>query len=103
MRVRLGDFVRDAGTEFQVQGLELDMSLLAWGSDLLHDGSAWSIAGSGGTRGKLYDPHALRRNVYRVLLTRGRDGTIVFVPPRPEFAATRRFLEECGLRGLRTV
>jgi hypothetical protein len=42
----------------------------------------------------------MRRNVYRVLLTRGRDGTIVFLPPRAEFAATAAFLREGGFREL---
>jgi hypothetical protein len=90
----------DVGTEFAVQGLELDMALLAWGSDLLRNGETWSIAGSRGTKGKLRDPMALRQNVYRVLLTRGRDGTVVFLPPTPEFAATRAFLVACGFRSL---
>lgn len=90
----------EVGTEFFVQGLELDMALLAWGSDLLREGGKWTVAGSRGTRGKVHDPHAMRRNVYRVLLTRGRDGTIVFVPPRAEFAATAAFLRECGFREL---
>lgn len=87
-------------TEFQVQGLELDMALLAWGSDLLWDSERWSIAGSRGTRGRLHDPAGLRRNVYRVLLTRGRDGSVVFVPPRAEFEATGAFLRASGFRAL---
>lgn len=90
----------EVGTEFVVQGLELDMALLAWGSDLLWDDERWSIAGSRGTRGRLHDPAALRRNVYRVLLTRGRDGTVVLVPPRPEFEATGEFLRASGFRAL---
>lgn len=90
----------EVATEFVVQGLELDMALLAWGSDLLRDAGTWSIAGSRGTRGKVHDPHAMRRNVYRVLLTRGRDGTVVFVPPGAEFAETAAFLRECGFREL---
>ena len=92
--------LRDIATEFAVQGLELDMALLAWGSDLLRSAGRWSIAGSRGTRGKLHDPDALRRNVYRVLLTRGRDGTIVFLPPRNDFAETRAFLFASGFRDL---
>jgi len=67
-------------TEFSSQGLELDCALVAWGSDLLWVDGAWSIAHSRGTRGTVHDPGALRKNVYRVLLTRGRDGTVVYVP-----------------------
>ncbi len=91
----------EVATEFVVQGLELDMALLAWGSDLLRVDDAWSIARSRGTRGRLHDPLAIRRNVYRVLLTRGRDGTVVWLPPDEAFATTRAFLREAGFRGLR--
>jgi hypothetical protein len=42
----------------------------------------------------------LRRNVYRVLLTRGRDGTVVFVPPDPWLDETYAFLREAGFKEL---
>jgi hypothetical protein len=90
----------EVGTEFAVQGLELDMALLAWGSDLLRQGKDWSIAGGGRTRGTVHDPHAMRRNVYRVLLTRGRDGTVVFLPRRAEFEETRKYLVASGMIGM---
>jgi hypothetical protein len=90
----------EVGTEFAVQGLELDMALLAWGSDLLRLNQEWSILGGRGTRGTVHDPHAMRRNVYRVLLTRGRDGTVIFVPRRPEFEETRKHLGNAGLVSL---
>src|SRR5262249_18005798 len=70
-------------TEFSSQGLELDCALVAWGSDLLWTDRGWSMKNSRGTRGKLKDPLALRKNVYRVLLTRGRDGTVVYLPSDP--------------------
>jgi len=87
-------------TEFSSQGLELDAALLAWGSDLIHENGAWSIRMSRGTRGKLRDPKQLRKNVYRVLLTRGRDGTVVYVPPSPQLDDTSRYLVACGMRPL---
>ncbi|MBE3032418.1 MAG: DUF2075 domain-containing protein [Actinobacteria bacterium] len=34
------------------------------------------------------DPFQLRVNAYRVLLTRGRDGAVIFVPPLAELDAT---------------
>jgi hypothetical protein len=87
-------------TEFSSQGLELDLAILAWGSDLLRQEGEWSNARSRGTKDKVHDPLRMRRNVYRVLLTRGRDGTVVFVPPDPTFDETARYLEECGFRGV---
>jgi len=87
-------------TEFSSQGLELDCALVAWGSDLLWANGEWSIAKSRGTRGKLNDAMALRKNVYRVLLTRGRDGTVIFVPADPRFDSTFFRLLEIGVREL---
>jgi len=87
-------------TEFSSQGLELDCALVAWGSDLLWVDGAWSIAYSRGTRGVLKDPLALRKNVYRVLLTRGRDGSVIFVPPDVRFDSTHNYYLNVGMRVL---
>jgi hypothetical protein len=91
-------------TEFQAQGLELDMALLAWGTDYLRDNGAWSDRNarkyrpSGKTRPR--DPSQMRQNAYRVLLTRGRDGTIVFVPSLRELDETWAYLLASGFREL---
>jgi hypothetical protein len=48
-------------------------------------------------RGSLVeDPYRLRINAYRVLLTRGRDATIAFVPPLTELDETYAYLRACG-------
>ena len=92
-------------TEFQAQGLELDMALLAWGTDYLREGGAWSDrkARKYHQKGKTLprDPFQMRQNAYRVLLTRGRDGTIVFVPPLQELDETWEFLLTSGFRELK--
>jgi hypothetical protein len=90
-------------TEFGAQGLELDMALLAWGSDLVRENGQWT-----NSRARRYakgevelkDPYQLRINAYRVLLTRGRDGTIVFVPPARELDETWAYLLARGFREL---
>jgi DUF2075 family protein len=87
-------------TEFAAQGLELEFVVLGWGSDFLREQHRWSIRRSRGTRGVVHDPFALRRNVYRVLLTRGRDGTVVFVPADPAFDETHEYLVVSGFRSL---
>lgn len=43
----------------------------------------------------------MRKNVYRVLLTRGRDGTVVFVPSETRMDATYERLLAVGTRELR--
>jgi DUF2075 family protein len=89
-------------TEFGAQGLELDAVLLAWGTDLRRHDGKWSNANARGyMRGaKVKDPFQLRVNAYRVLLTRGRDGTVVFVPPIPELTETFEYLVASGFREL---
>jgi len=87
-------------TEFASQGLELDCALLAWGSDLLWTRENWSIEFAGKNRPPLKDPLTVRKNVYRVLLTRGRDGTVVFVPPDARMDRTFERLRAAGMREL---
>ncbi|TBR20694.1 DUF2075 domain-containing protein [bacterium] len=91
-------------TEFQVQGLELDCAVLAWGSDFIWNGSRWSNDLARGYKDKnaVKDPFKLRLNSYRVLLTRGRDGTVIFVPEDARLDATHQRLLECGMIGLET-
>ncbi len=87
-------------TEFSSQGLELDFALLAWGSDLVVLDGKWSDAYARGSRDPIRDPMTMRRNVYRVLLTRGRDGTVVFVPPDARLDGVAERLLQAGFRPL---
>jgi len=84
-------------TEFGCQGLELDMAIVAWGNDFLWDGKEWKLRKMR-TRIPQVDPHQLRLNSYRVLLTRSREGMVIFVPPRPEFDQTEHALLAAGAR-----
>lgn len=84
-------------TEFSCQGLELDLPIVCWGSDLRWQAGQWQTH----TRQRhVRDPHQLRLNSYRVLLSRGRDGLIVFVPPDTQLNETYRALCQAGLRRL---
>ena len=76
--------------------------LLAWGTDLLWTGDAWSNArAENHARGaQVRDPYQLRVNAYRVLLTRGRDGAVLFFPPLAELDATAARLQGHGVKVL---
>lgn len=63
-------------SEFDCQGLEIDMPIIGWGQDLQWGNKGWKPNAEEGT-----DDYDYRINSYRVLLTRGRDGFIIFVPP----------------------
>ena len=96
--------LRECVTEFGAQGLELDAVLLAWGTDFVLRGGAWAIDRARGYRtqgnAKVRDPWRLRANAYRVLLTRGRDAHVVFVPCLSELDETWKYLCACGFREL---
>lgn len=94
--------LEDCVTEFGAQGLELDAALVAWGTDLIRRGGAWTNALARGYRKKalVRDAFQLRLNAYRVLLTRGRDGSVVFVPPLNELDETFDYLKSSGFLSL---
>ncbi len=105
-------FLEDAATEFQVQGLELDWACVAWDADLRVNGSTWSHHDFRGDRWLNIRSRENQRylvNAYRVLLTRARQGMVIFVPPGDERDPTRppeaydaidKYLERVGVPAL---
>ncbi len=102
-------YLEDAATEFQVQGLELDWVCVAWCGDFRFNGSGWDYHDF---RGKRWcnisnaENRVYLCNAYRVLLTRARQGMVVFIPPgntadptrTPAFYdSTFEYLAELGL------
>ena len=79
----------------------MDAVLLGWGTDFRRFAGRWDI-----DRARAYkrggpavrDPWQLRANAYRVLLTRARDATVVFVPPLTDLDETYAFLVASGFR-----
>ena len=104
-----------AATEFEVQGLELDWACVAWDADLRLTKDGWShheFRGSAWTRVRKEDKQRYLKNAYRVLLTRARQGMVVFVPEGDPADATRkrefydrtyRYLKRVGLEELRAA
>jgi hypothetical protein len=102
-------YFEDAATEFQVQGLELDWVCVAWCGDFRFTDSGWSYHDFRGDRWcniANRDNRIYLRNAYRVLLTRARQGMVVFVPPGDAsdptrspafFDSTFDYLKELGI------
>jgi hypothetical protein len=88
----------DVATPFECQGLELDFPIVCWGDDLWWTGNKWATREPRNSRE--LDPHRLRINGYRVLLSRGRDGMVVFVPPIEQLEKTYRVLIDAGCQEL---
>lgn len=78
-------------TEFQTQGLELDLALVHWDDDLTLQNGKWT--GNHFQRG-VKNPFQIKLNAYRVILTRGRDGTIIYIPPKPKLDETWNLLKD---------
>lgn len=104
--VRSSYMLEDAATEFEVQGLELDWVCVCWDANLVFD-EGWLTQRFVGTRWLEKDGSERQYflNAYRVLLTRARQGVVVFVPRGSEEDATRppedydrtyEFLVGCG-------
>lgn len=81
--VRSSYYLEDVVSEFDIQGLELDYTILAWDADLRLKNDKWDYNSFIGTRwckvnsdeNKLY-----LKNAYRVLLTRARQGMAIYIP-----------------------
>lgn len=87
--VRSSNYLEDAATEIQVQGLELDYTCLLWDADMRYENGEWRfyrfngqtkwVEQTGGTESK-QELMKYMLNAYRVLLTRARAGMVICVP-----------------------
>ena len=87
--VRSSNYLEDAATEIQVQGLELDYTCLLWDADMRYEDGKWSFHRFNGQTkwveqiGNTESKQELMKymlNAYRVLLTRARSGMVICVP-----------------------
>ena len=89
---RSSSYLEDAATEFQVQGLELDWAIVTWDADLRRSGADWTyhgFRGAGWTEVRKPERRKYLKNAYRVLLTRARQGMVIFIPPGAKRDRTR--------------
>ena len=105
-------YLEDAATEFQIQGLELDWICMTWDADLRLQDGRWRYHSFRGKRWENVGKDDRRRhllNAYRVLLTRARQGMVIFVPPgkvsdptrQPSFYdETYSYLTDVGVQAL---
>lgn len=82
--VRSSNYLEDAATEIQVQGLELDWTCVLWDADMRYDNGEWKYFKFNGKKVWIPEKNEERQrymlNAYRVLLTRARIGMIICVP-----------------------
>jgi hypothetical protein len=90
--VRSSFSLEGIATEFEIQGLELDWSIVAWDADLRYKERGWEFKAFKGTKWQTIGDatrQLYRKNAYRVLLTRARQGMIIYVPYGDEADITR--------------
>ena len=82
--IRSSNYLEDAATEIQVQGLELDYACVLWDADMRCEEGSWAYYKfNGKNKWNPENNNESRKymlNAYRVLLTRARQGIVICVP-----------------------
>ena len=82
--IRSSNYLEDAATEIQVQGLELDYVCVLWDADMRCENGQWSYYKFNGKNKWRPENNEENKkymlNAYRVLLTRARQGMVICVP-----------------------
>lgn len=115
--LRSSNMLEIVASEFKVQGLEIDWAIVCWDADLRrkegkNDWDYYSFRGTRWNRRNKPEQKRYLLNSYRVLLTRARQGMIIFVPKGvdPEEDETRNaeyydniysYLLQCGIEELK--
>lgn len=81
---RSSNYLEDAATEIQVQGLELDYACVLWDADMQCKEGTWNFFKFNGKNKWIpeinIETQKYMLNAYRVLLTRARQGIIICIP-----------------------
>lgn len=103
-------YLEVAASEFKVQGLEIDYAVLAWDADLRYTSNGFDYFKFRGTKwnhvNQEQKQHYLK-NAYRVLMTRARQGLIIYIPEGDEedpsrlteyYEGTYQYLKHVGIK-----
>lgn len=105
-------FMEVAASEFKIQGLEIDYAVVAWEGDFRYGDGDFEYHRFYGNKWQNLNSTTQRRylkNGYRVLLTRARQGYVVYVPsgseddptrPPSYYDGTYRYLRDAGIEEL---
>lgn len=108
--IRSCHYLEDTATEFDIQGLELDWCLVGWDADYRYINGQfehWQFVGANWQQRHKPEKQRYLENAYRVLLTRARQGMVIFIPHGEDSDLTRKkafydetfqYLMDCGFR-----
>lgn len=85
-------FMEKVATEFDIQGLEIDYALIGWDADYRYENEEFGFyctRSSVWTHITTEDNKRYLKNAYRVLLTRARQGMVIFIPKGDKTDITR--------------
>jgi hypothetical protein len=107
--IRSSYFLEEVATEFDIQGLEIDWVCLAWDINYYFKDDKWNCQNFSGTKWQNIhneNDKTYLQNAYRVLLTRARQGLIIFIPegddldhtrPKELYDNTFNYFKICGI------
>lgn len=103
-------YLEVAASEFKVQGLEIDYAVLAWDADLRYTSNGFDYFKFRGTKWNHVNQEQRQhylKNAYRVLMTRARQGLIIYIPEGDEedpsrlteyYEGTYQYLKQVGIK-----
>ena len=110
--IRSSYFLEEIATEFDIQGLEIDWVCLAWDINYYFENGKWNCQYFSGTKWQNIhneNDKTYLQNAYRVLLTRARQGLIIYIPEGDDLDHTRpkelydqifNFFQSCGIQNI---
>lgn len=95
--IRSSNYLEEAATEIQVQGLELDYACILWDADMRYENGSWHFYKFSKNKwipenNKENQKYML--NAYRVLLTRARQGIVICIPKGNDRLNSEGFWED---------
>jgi len=113
--IRSSYFLEDIATEFDIQGLEIDWTCLAWGANFHIKDGKWKHQNFKGSKWMNINQDITKeylKNTYRVLLTRARQGMVIFIPngseldhtrPKKFYGGTWEYMKQIGIEELKNA
>ena len=108
--IRSSYYLEEIATEFDIQGLEIDWVCLAWDINYYFKNGKWNCQYFSGTKWQNIhneNDKTYLQNAYRVLLTRARQGLIIYIPEGDDLDQTRpktlydsifNYFKSCGIQ-----